>query len=757
MIDLPFVIATHSQQMSAATTEPTSLRLPRFHRESIAFTGTIVSLGALGTPAFAAEPVNHSDEDTGELDQLVVEAEDGSLYKPERLASPKFQQPLTDVPQTVSVIPKEVFREQNATSLRDVLRNTPGISIQAGEGGTPPGDNLSIRGFNAQTDLFVDGVRDFGGYTRDPFNLEQVEVAKGPSSTNSGRGSTGGSVNLDSKKPHDQRSYDLMLGAGTDSYTRGTLDMNEPLTWCEGAAFRLNLMYHNADTPGRDEVTEERWGVAPSITFGLGSETRFTASFFYLGSDGVPDYGIPWVASPNIAIPWAVNRAAPVNYDNFYGLVSRDYLKNETHIFSGEIEHDFSESLRIRNLTRYGRTTTDLSVTAPRFVDVDPITPGNQYGTLIRRTDWKTRDQLDTILANQTDLNFDFETGAARHQLVTGLEISREESKNHNRIDLNPVTAPDTNVFFPNPHDAYLPVIVRDGTFSSADATTFSAYLFDTVEFGEHWQLDGGVRWDHYDVSYRDATVGELRKTSTGLSYRGSLTWKPCENGSVYLGYGTSFDPASDSPASRVRGNTAGVTSFLTDPEESETVEVGTKWSIFDDRLLLTAAIFQTDKTNARTTDPVTGNTVLTGEQRVRGLELGATGSVTDWWRVIAGYAYLDSEVLSSGTVTDIGNNLSNTPEHSFNLWNVFELPGGVTTGIGTNFVDSRFSNNSNTRQAPSYWLVDAMVGYRVNETLSLQLNVNNLLDKDYIDRVGGGHAVPGNGRSAVLSATLTF
>ena len=748
-------VVSHSDIFFMKSTTPLSLRSIVGHRESLALTGTLLTISQVGGHA-APAPDTDDEKPVDDLAELVVEGEEKTLYKPERLASPKFTQPLVDIPQTVSVIPKEVMREQNATSLRDVLRNTPGISLQAGEGGQPPGDNLSIRGFNARTDLFVDGVRDFGGYTRDPFNLEQVEVAKGPASTNAGRGSTGGSVNLVSKTPGLDKAYDIMIGGGTDDYVRTTVDVNAPLTWVDGAAFRLNLMYHNADTPGRDIATEERWGIAPSITFGLGTPTRATFSYFYMGTDGIPDYGLPWVATPNAALAPYQNQIAPVNFDNFYGLVSRDYLKNDTHIFTAELEHDFSESLRLRNITRYGHHTTDLSITSPRFVDVDPGTPGNQYGTVIRRTDWKTRDQTDTVFANQTDLNIDFNTGSLKHQVVTGFEVAYEESKNFNRIDANPLTAPNTDVFNPNPYDAYVPMIRRDGTFTSANATTFAAYLFDSIELNEQWQLDGGVRWDHYDVDFTNATVGGIGKSSSGFSYRGAVTWKPRENGSVYIGYGTSFDPSSDSPAMSVRGTNT--SSFYTDPEESHTTEIGTKWELFDERLLLTAAIFRTDKTNARTPDPVTGNTtVLNGEQRVQGFEIGANGTVTDWWRVTAGYAYLDSEVRSSGNAAEVGNQLSNTPEHSLSLWNVFTIPGGVQAGIGANFVDSRFSNNSNTREAPSYWLFDAMVGYQVSENVSVQLNLNNLLDEDFVDQVGGGHAIPGAGRSAVVSTRFTF
>ena len=742
------------------TSAPVSLRSLAGHRESLALTGTLLTLSHLAGHA-APAPAANDEEPVDDLAEVVVEADEKTLYKPERLASPKFQQPLKDIPQTVSVIPKEVMREQNATSLRDVLRNTPGISLQAGEGGVPAGDNLSIRGFNSRTDLFVDGVRDFGGYTRDPFNLEQVEIAKGPASTNAGRGSTGGSVNLVSKTPHLDKAYEIMLGGGTDDYHRATFDVNQPIEAIDGAALRINGMYHNADVPGRDIATEERWGIAPSVTFGLGSDTRATFSYFYMGSDGIPDYGLPWVSSPNLAIPGFVDRIAPVSYDNFYGLVSRDYLKNETHILTGEIQHDFNESLRLRNLTRYGYTTTDMSVTAPRFVDEDPLTPGNQYGTTIRRTDWKTRDQIDTILANQTDLNIDFATGPLEHKLVTGVEIARETSDNFGRSDYNAATAPDTNLYAPNPYDPYFAIIARNGAGSKTEATSVSAYVFDTIELNDQWQFDGGLRWDYFDVDYLNkATSGAitaLGRDDSMLSYRAAITWKPCENGSVYFGYGTSFNPSaeglslSDSATSSANVNT--------DPEESETFELGTKWEVLDERLLLSAAIFRTDKTNARTQDPTdpTDTVVLDGEQRVQGIELGVAGTVTDWWRVTGGYSYLDSEVLSSKNAAEVGKELSNTPEHSLSLWNVFTFPAGVDAGIGVNFVDSRFSNNTNARQAPSYWLFDAMVGYQVSENVSLQLNVYNLFDEDYIGSVGGGHSIPGAGRSAVLSTRFTF
>lgn len=739
-------------------TDPAQLLLnlrPTSRPDGLAVTGTLLALGQLAAPvALAEEEKKEENKKPEELAELVVDAnKDKTLYKPERLQSPKFTEPLRDIPQTINVVPKEVIQQQGATSLRDVLRNVPGISMQAGEGGVPAGDNLSIRGFSARTDLFIDGIRDFGGYTRDSFNLEQVEVTKGPSSTNAGRGSTGGSINLASKVPGLDKAYEVMLGGGTDDYMRGTFDVNQPIDGLDGAAFRINGMYHNADTPGRDIATEERWGIAPSIAFGLGTDTRTTISYYHLDQKGIPDYGIPWVPAANTAFPNWGDEIAPVDYSNFYGLVLRDHFENTTDLVTAEIEHDFSETAKLRNITRYGVTTTDLSVTAPRFL--------NNGSTTIRRTDWKTRDQVDTILANYTDLNLEFMTGSLEHKVVTGLELALESSKNYGRTDANAASAPTTDLWAPNPYDPYLPVIFRNGAGSVTEAFSAALYAFDTVEINEHWQVSGGVRWDYFDVDFKNRALGGaatiLGRTDDMFSYRGAITWKPCEPGSVYLGYGTSFNPSAEG---LTLGNGATSTNSINvDPEENETIELGTKWEVLDGNLLLTAAVFRTDKTNARTQDPTDPNDVLVldGEQRVQGFELGFTGEITESWHITGGYAYLDSEILESRNALEVGKEVSNTPENSFSLWSVHDIPGGFQFGYGANFVDTRFNNNTNAREADSYWLYNAMIGYQINEHASVQLNVYNLADKEYLDRIGGGHAIPGPGRSMTLSTRFVF
>ncbi len=341
------------------------------------------------------------------------------------MTSPRFTEPLRDIPQTITVVPAAVIEAQGATTLRDVLRNVTGISIQAGEGGVPAGDNLSIRGFSARTDFFIDGVRDVGGYTRDPFNVEQVEVVKGPSSSIAGRGSTGGVINIATKAPHLGATHHVSVGLGSSDYKRGTLDVNQPVG--DNVAFRLNAMWNDADTPGRDAVTNQRWGIAPSLAFGIGTPTRVTLDYAHLDQDNLPDYGIPWVPNTNVPLRAYGDQPAPVDFGNFYGLTSRDYEDTKTNVATGRVEHDFGSALSLRSILRAGDTNRDSLITSPRFE--------SDTSTAIRRTDWKSRDQSDGIVASQTDLTSRFRTGSIGHALVTGVEIARETSENWNRVE----------------------------------------------------------------------------------------------------------------------------------------------------------------------------------------------------------------------------------------------------------------------------------------------------------------------------------
>ena len=710
----------------------------------------VSSLSAQTTPADTTHATTPAD--SVELPAVTVEASSET-----KLSSPKFTAPLIDTPQTVVVIPREVFEQQGATTLRDVLRNTPGITFAAGEGGTANGDQMTIRGFDARTDIFVDGIRDAGTYTRDAFNLEQVEVVKGPSSTATGRGATGASVNLVSKSPRLDTFRAGSAGIGTDDYFRATLDVNQPLATSPiaGTAVRLNALWQDAGVPGRHEVENKTWAVAPSFALGLGTATRATLSFQHMEQDNIPDYGIPWVpiisgtttgVTPSLGTPGGKPN---VDQSNWYGLLDRDYEKVVSDVATLNLERDLTPDTTLRNTSRFGRTERDSIITAPRFV-----VTGGVVQPQVRRNDWKSRDQVDDVLANNLNLTKAFETGFIEHSLSTGLEVSRERSKNHGRT-FTPNPVQPTDAFNPDPTQPYAGVLSRDGAVTTSRGDTFSAYVFDSLDLTDRWQVNGGLRWDRFAVDYYNRTaanvITDLSRTDEMLSWQTGLVFKPRPNGTIYLGYGTSFNPSAE-------GLALSAATSLLEPEESTNIELGTKWEFFRRRLALNAAVFRTDKANARTTDPLTNVISLAGEQRVQGFELGASGIVTENWGLFAGYAYMESEVLDSTNATEEGSALSRVPEHSFNLWTTYRLPFGLTLGAGTQYMGSVDRSTTTLNQVvPSYWIYNAMASYEVNKHLTVRLNVNNLTDEEYVDRVGGGHYIPGATRSFILTAIFAF
>lgn len=662
------------------------------------------------------------------------------------ISSLKNTAPLRDIPQTVSVISKDVIEKQGATTLRDVLNNVPGITITAGEGGAPAGDNLTIRGFSARNDIYVDGVRDLGPQSRDPFNLEQVEVVKGPSSTFTGRGSTGGTINLVSKLPDLRRSIGGSFVVGSDKTKRGTVDINTPIG--DSVAFRFNAMAHDSEFPGREAVENKRWGAAPSIIFGLGSRQRFAASYFYLQQNNVSDYGIPWVPVTNNALAAYRDRPAPVPRDTFYGFIDRDREKLRSDLVTLRYEYDFNDNLQARNQFRYGYSRRDSIATPPRFA--------NNNSTAINREmrSWITNDD---IVDNQTDFLGKFKTGSIRHSVVMGTSVSWERNQRVLR------TAPNspTTLLNPNPLDVYTGVITTSPYIGDVTGKSYAAYLFDTINFNEKWDFVGGLRYDYFGVGGVGAAatgLTDVRRVDRILSGRAALIFKPLENGSVYASFGTSANPS-------LEGLSYGIANTAIPPEKTYTYEFGTKWDLIGRRLLLSGAFFRVDKTNARTAGVNPGDPpqVLDGEQRVQGVEFSATGSITRELQVFAGYTFLDSEILKTNVVPtvaqpipELGKELINTPRNSFNLWTTYTV-GKFYFGGGPRFVGKRYGNNINTRFVDSYWLVDMLASYQLTKNIDLRLNLNNLADKYYIDRIGGGHIVPGAGRVAMLSTGFKF
>src|SRR5690606_22390081 len=361
-----------------------------------------------------AQPVQSRSSDQVELDSVTVTGEREG-YKVDQASSPKYTAPLLDTPQTVTVVPQELIREQNALSLRQVLSNVSGITFAAGEGGGGLGDSINIRGFSANSNILIDGLRDTAQSSRsDAFNLESVEVVKGPSSVYSGAGTTGGSINLVGKTPRATAFRSASLGVGTDSYKRLTADINQPLEGLEGAVFRLNLMGHENDMAQRDHIDFERWGIAPSLTFGMGTPTRLNLRYFRQSDKDMPDYGLP--ARDGRVLSGA-------DRDGFFGFRHIDTEDPDAHSFPIRLAQYFSDRISLSHLTSYTATERLTIITAAHVNTVG--VPSGSYRPA--GPQGHGRDYSTELLINQTNLSWRFNTGGIAHTLVTGVEVSRED------------------------------------------------------------------------------------------------------------------------------------------------------------------------------------------------------------------------------------------------------------------------------------------------------------------------------------------
>jgi catecholate siderophore receptor len=557
---------------------------------------------------------------------------------------------------------------------------------------------------------------------------------------------------------------------GSDQTQRYTADLNQQMT--DSSAFRLNLMKHDANVAGRDNVDVSRWGVAPSFAFGLGTDTRVKVDYYHLETDDMPDYGIPLTSTTGRS-KYIVDKPAHVNESNFYGLTGRDYRKSKNDSGTFRIEHDLNDNLTLSNSFRMSRSTLDYIVTNP------DDSRGNVANGLVSRSA-KSRNSTSSGFVNQTDLAAKFDTGFINHSLVTGVEFSYQDThnRNYNVLDANGGTIASacsaallrsgdcTSLYNPGPKDAWNGTITDSQAFTDTDTKTSAAYVFDTLKFNEQWSLNLGLRYDDYDVKSsgyatagRGTVAGNFKRENTSQlwNYQVGLVFKPLPNGSVYAAWSTSSNPSGETSGNGGLEMSAANTNL--DPEKNRNYELGTKWDFFGDDLSLTAALFRTEKTNARITDP--DNTtfqVLDGEQRVDGFEFTYTGKITSKWKVYGGYTYMESELVKTTLAADKGNHMPNTPRNSFNLWSTYELIPKLTVGGGATFVDSRFGNEANSVEVPSYWRYDAMASYALTKNVDLQLNLQNLTDKRYYDQVFTTHyAHMAAGRTALMSANFHF
>lgn len=714
-------------------------------------------------------------------------------YRPVEAQSPRFTRTLRDTPQTITVVPQQVMLDQNLLGLREVLSTLPGITFGAGEGGGGYGDSITLRGFNANNDIFTDGMRDSAQYTRsDSFNVEQVEVVNGPNSVFAGAGSVGGSINLASKVAGEEAFTNLLVGGGTDSYGRATVDTNVLVG--DSTAVRLNAMVHQNDVPGRDYEKYERWGVAPSIIFGLGSDTTMSLAYVHQEDDNIPQYGVPFFVNANFGGP-----LPGVDPSNYYGYHNVDEQQIDIDSATAVLAHEFNERYSVRNQTRYqvvdqyavvnppqGTWCLDTSLTP---AGVACTTPGYYQPSGPRGT---TRDTTNRLLANQTDFRVLFDTGSIEHTLVAGFALTHEtyhllsgnSLRNAGGATPNPAL-PLMNIADPDSEwTGPVNFIVASETRGSLDNQ--AVYVFDALQFSPRWEFNAGLRYernsgDTVTTTFATPATGgaatggvPAENTDNLFSYRAGLVFKPVENGSIYLAFGNSETPSKATVnGSCVLTSTTGTANCFVEPEEAINYELGTKWDLFDARLSVTASIFRNDRTNYRVNDPgnpdnPSGEQALDGEARVDGVSLGVAGQITDKWLVFANYMYLDSEVLqsvsdyvkeSTGIDAQAGNPLPQVPENSGSLWTTYELPMGFRVGYGYTYQGSVYlSSVAPLYSAPSYSLHRLMASWQATEKLGLQLNINNVTDEEYYIRArNNGWAVPGDTRQFVLSATYAF
>ncbi|NTV10392.1 MAG: catecholate siderophore receptor Fiu, partial [Zoogloea sp.] len=648
------------------------------------------------------------------------------------------------------------------------------------------------RGVSTQTAMFVDGVRDLGAVTRDVFNIEQVEVAKGPAGADIGRGAASGYINLVSKLPGVEDFTSATASWATGDSKRLSADANRKIG--ETAAVRINVLGQQGGVAGRDHVENNTVGIAPSFALGLGTPTRFYLYSQHIRQDNVPDGGIPSVGMEGFynAVS-ALASAGKVARENYYGSAN-DYEKVNADMVTARLEHDLGQGVTLRNISRYGKTTMDRVITGVNAIDASAADPANWTVARMRQR----VDQENEILANQTNLTAELGSGFVRHSLSAGLELMYEKQKSLsfgttaqtiNGVSYAAITNPAANLYNPNAGDV-LGIPYATGAYTNGSTSTAALYAFDTVKLGERWQLSAGLRFEHYGTdtdgrtlvttgtngniaNYPGYTAGQLApdalsKSGNLLSWKVGALYKPADNGSVYLAYANSLTPpgGANFALSASASNTANA---AMDPQGASNIELGTKWDVLDAKLALTAALYRTEITNeVAQLDPVTNTYAQFGKRSVQGIELGAVGQITNLWQVSAGLATMKTNI-SEGTTGNTAPGAATrwSPDLTATLWSTYALTPDFTFGGGARYVSEQKRvvdpsvplATQNMPDIPSYWVADAMASYKLSRNASLRLNVYNLFDKFYINTLNnsGARLALGAPRSAMLSANVQF
>ena len=718
-----------------AKPSPTSVARTRLPLGALATSMLLAPLGALAADETTLPQVNVQDERYDDT----PEGYQGSTTR-----VGKIEQLAKDVPQAVSIVSQQLMEETNANTLKEALRHVPGLTFNAGEGGRI-GDNMMLRGFYSFGDLYLDGVRDVAQYNRETFNLEQVDVLRGSAAMLFGRGQAGGVINQASKRPFLKNRTEITLTGGTESYQRGTADVNHVLG--QHVAARINVMKTDAGST-RDHVESEREGVAPSITFGLGTDHRLTLAHYYLWTHNTPDYGVPYFQFRPLDVP----------KNRFYGTTD-DFEDNRTNISTATYEFSVTPQSTLRTVLRHADYTRDLWGVAPRLAaGATETTIAN--GTAIVNRNRQARGGEEETWTSQTDFTTRFSTGAFEHEALIGIELLDEEAGrwSYNAI---PGGAPATTVGNPDASPV-LPASYGNrvkNNIVTYEGFTWAPYVQDMVQILPGWKVFAGARWDELSADYSTGAEVDYGE----WSYRAGVSHQPTDFQHYYFAWSDSFNPTSDlyqfTPSSAVYP-----------AERSRTLELGAKWELFEGDLSLRASVYRTEKAWERNTDIETAanNPLLTRERHTDGFEIEGAGRVTDRWELFAGLALMKARIdqaRPNGNPNVEGLRPRNAPGYTYNVWTTYQLDRNWKVGGGVEAKGERLAygvgggtNPITPNKVPSYMRWDAMVAYE-QRRYEIKLNVLNAFDKRYYESVyeNGGHVLPGTGRALQLVTELKF
>jgi catecholate siderophore receptor len=668
------------------------------------------------------------------LPSVTVTAGRESAYNPVNATSAtKIDAPLRDIPQTVNVVPQELLRDQGASSMEDVLKGIPGVGLSHGDGQR---DQVTIRGFTAIADQFIDGMRDDALYFRDLSNIEQVEVIKGPASVLYGRGSSGGMVNRITKKPGIDRT-EASVTFGSWSKKRGEFDVARRLG--DGnVAFRVTGAKEDSDSY-RDQQFLEREALAPSLQWKLGADTTLLVQGEYLSDRRLTDFGIPSYKGLPVDV-------APGTYFGAANARDVDFSQSRVKALAVALDHRINANWSLRNAFRRYDYSLNRNNTLVGSVNETAQTASLTHGNVRREEDG---------YFNQTELTQRADFFGMQHQILYGVEFGKQDKDQVNRSKTNVATV---NLFNPVLPVLQLDAGVAPGTDNLGIMKNKSVYVQDLATLTPQWKVLAGVRYDDFSQETRERRVGQknLDRTDRAWSPRAGVVYQPSGSASYYASFSKSFQPSGETFA--LAANNAAI-----DPEETTNKEVGAKLDLFGGKATVGAALFRLQRTGIKATDPNTNTLIAVGTQRTDGLELTFSGDVGDGWQVVSGLALLDAEIIKSVARDDgqavQGKQPTLTPKRSANLWLNKALGSGWFAGAGLNYQGDRFANPGNTTTLPGYTVVDAMLAYRT-ASFDVQLNVNNLFDREYIV---SGHGtskllnLPGAPRNARITARYRF